>query len=148
MRLKISSKYSGVSVIYNSALGSDGSWGSFRFTFCKEYSLIYFRSQMSVTQEVSRICSFYFIFDFAYGWRSSTCVFISLAAYVLYHSNAGWITSAWESYSKHSARHYVSTLPFKPICESLRYVCAFLLVLHYTNTLSVLAYWRCLWHIG
>lgn len=67
--------------------GSDGNGAGFRCKFCNEYSfnLVYFRSHMSVTQTGSRICSFYFTFDFIYGWGSSICIATFPAARVLYH---------------------------------------------------------------
>lgn len=129
-------------------LGSDGNGEGFRCKFCNEYSfnLVYFRSHMSVTQTGSRVCNFYFTFDFIYGWGSSICTATFPAARVLYRSC--WINNL-------RANNIQSTLSdiVYPLCFSDQFMnlysksVPFFLFLYCTKSLSVLTFWICLWHM-
>ena len=76
--------------------------------------LIYYRYQMSVTQEWSRICGFYFIFGFVYGWGCSLFLLLPASVPFIY-----WINNFCLRVTFRVVCVTLSTLLFKPIRESL-----------------------------
>lgn len=95
--------------------------------------LIYYRYPMSVTQEWSRICGFYFIFGFVYSWGYS--LFLLLSTLVLF---IRWINNF-------CLRVTFSVLcgTLYPYCSSSQFMNLYSMPVYFSLSYIILTPWVC-----